>query len=178
MSANDPLAVVRAALDVRDCNPRGPDRQYTALCPAHEDRSASLSVGGGADGRALVYCHRGCTTGEIVAALGLSVSDLFTVEHRNGRPVRGVAKPIPMLDLVLSSLKQLGIDYRASLSPTALWVAEACPVCQDPTRWPLWITEQVNDGDDDHHRPNRRVALSCAGGCRQVDVLNALAVIG
>jgi hypothetical protein len=168
MIATDPLVTVRDALDARDCNPSGPLHQFTALCPAHEDRSASLSVGTGADERALVYCHRGCTTGEIVAALGLRMRDLFPPEHRHARPIRGAAKPVPMADLVLASLKRLSIDYRPTLSCEAMWVAECCPVCQDPNRWPLWITE-----DD-----RRRVTLSCAGGCDQVTVFNALAVIG
>ena len=45
-------------------------------CPAHDDKNASLSVEKG-DGKILVNCHAGCETEEIVAALGLSMSDLF-----------------------------------------------------------------------------------------------------
>jgi len=38
------------------------DRErYTARCPAHDDRVASLSVAKGSDGRALVKCFAGCT---------------------------------------------------------------------------------------------------------------------
>ena len=59
---------------------------YLALCPAHEDREPSLSVGEGDDGRALIKCFAGCTPQNITDALGLQMSDLF--EHRNGAPAR------------------------------------------------------------------------------------------
>jgi hypothetical protein len=58
---------------------------YQALCPAHEDREPSLSVGEGDDGRALIKCFAGCEPQHITDALGLQMSDLF--EHRNGNPV-------------------------------------------------------------------------------------------
>lgn len=38
-------------------------------CVAHEDRSPSLSWRLADDGRALLYCHSGCSFGEIVAAV-------------------------------------------------------------------------------------------------------------
>ena len=50
---------------------------WMARCPAHEDGLASLAVSEGADGRILLYCHAGCTTGGILGALGLSLVDLF-----------------------------------------------------------------------------------------------------
>jgi hypothetical protein len=49
-----------------------------AQCPAHDDNRASLSVGPRRDGKGVVItCHAGCDIADIVAALGLSVSDLF-----------------------------------------------------------------------------------------------------
>ncbi|HUY32962.1 MAG TPA: DUF3987 domain-containing protein [Pirellulales bacterium] len=62
---------------------------WSARCPAHEDRHASLSVAEGDDGRALVYCHAGCTVDEICAAVGLRVADLMPPvdpPKRNGKP--------------------------------------------------------------------------------------------
>ena len=55
---------------------------WKALCPAHEDREPSLSVTEGDDGRVLVKCFAGCDTENVVAALGLEMSDLF--EKSNG----------------------------------------------------------------------------------------------
>lgn len=50
---------------------------YIARCPAHRDRSPSLSIASGDDGRLLVHCHAGCSIYDVVSALGLTVSDLF-----------------------------------------------------------------------------------------------------
>lgn len=50
---------------------------WTARCPAHEDKHNSLSMSEGNDGRVLIKCHAGCETTEIVTALGLSMHDLF-----------------------------------------------------------------------------------------------------
>jgi hypothetical protein len=35
---------------------------WSARCPAHDDRHASLSVSPGDDGRLLLLCHAGCDT--------------------------------------------------------------------------------------------------------------------
>ena len=56
--------------------------QASAICPAHEDNAPSLSVSTGRDGKILLNCHAGCTSREIVEALGLTLEDLFTTEKR------------------------------------------------------------------------------------------------
>ncbi len=53
---------------------------YTAVCPAHEDRSPSLSIRTTAEGRVLLKCHAGCESGEVLASLGLSWKDLHLQE--------------------------------------------------------------------------------------------------
>ena len=50
---------------------------YTAQCPAHLDRSPSLSIAEGDDGRILLHCFSGCTVNQICDALGLKVEQLF-----------------------------------------------------------------------------------------------------
>ena len=50
---------------------------WTACCPAHDDKNPSLSVSLGDAGRILLYCHAGCTTEAVVAALGLPMRDLM-----------------------------------------------------------------------------------------------------
>ena len=50
---------------------------WIANCPAHEDRSPSLSITEGDDGRLLLHCHAGCKVHDILAAVGLTVGDLF-----------------------------------------------------------------------------------------------------
>lgn len=52
-------------------------RQWSARCPAHNDRSPSLSITEGRDGRVLLFCHAGCDIDEIAEALGIEIRDLF-----------------------------------------------------------------------------------------------------
>jgi primase 1 len=66
---------------------KGGNGQYSARCPAHDDKRASLSVSTGEDGRILLHCHAGCTVPEILDAVGLKESDLFQKEAR-GTPCR------------------------------------------------------------------------------------------
>ena len=51
--------------------------QWSARCPAHGDKSPSLSIRETPDGAVLLHCFGGCETAEIVASLGLELSDLF-----------------------------------------------------------------------------------------------------
>jgi len=51
--------------------------QWSARCPAHPDKSPSLSIRETPDGAVLLHCFGGCETAEIVASLGLELSDLF-----------------------------------------------------------------------------------------------------
>lgn len=63
------------------------DRQWTACCPSHDDRTPSLSIKEGDDGRVLVHCWSGCATLDIVAAVGLELRDLFeATSHQPRRP--------------------------------------------------------------------------------------------
>src|SRR5262252_10807646 len=68
-------------------SPRKCGTGYEARCPAHEDHQASLSIGTGLDGRVLLNCHAGCPVDRVVAALGLSMADLFE-RSAAGNPVR------------------------------------------------------------------------------------------
>jgi putative DNA primase/helicase len=61
-----------------------------ALCPAHDDREPSLSLKEGDDGRVLIKCHAGCTTENIVEAIGLEMHDLFD-EKEGGASARCLA---------------------------------------------------------------------------------------
>jgi len=66
---------------------------WIALCPAHDDRSPSLSVREGDGGRVLLHCHAGCTAEQVCAALGLTVRDLMPLRE-NGRHAAPVRPPI------------------------------------------------------------------------------------
>src|SRR3954447_1105522 len=66
---------------------------WSARCPAHDDHKPSLSVRQ-IEGQVLLYCHAGCSTVDVVAALGLAMRDLFdhakgvTYRYPGGRIVR------------------------------------------------------------------------------------------
>jgi len=64
---------------------------WSGHCPAHDDGRSSLSVSEGKDGRVLLKCHAGCSTEDVVQALGLHMKDLFPVERNASRPKRGIA---------------------------------------------------------------------------------------
>ena len=51
--------------------------QWLVCCPAHEDSTPSLSVKQGRD-KILLHCKAGCTWREILDAMGLDASDLFS----------------------------------------------------------------------------------------------------
>lgn len=55
----------------------GTKNRFKALCPAHGDRTPSLSITEGDDGRVLLHCFGGCTIDLILTAMGLSTADLF-----------------------------------------------------------------------------------------------------
>jgi putative DNA primase/helicase len=61
----------------RDVKDTGHGRAQ-AQCPAHDDRHSSLSIGPRKDGKGVVvHCHAGCSTQDVVSAVGLSMRDLF-----------------------------------------------------------------------------------------------------
>jgi len=61
----------------RDIKDSGAGRAQ-AQCPAHDDTHPSLSVGPRRDALGVVvHCHAGCPPAEVLAALGLSLRDLF-----------------------------------------------------------------------------------------------------
>ncbi len=69
-----------------------PGGGFTARCPAHEDKRQSLSIDPGDDGKAILRCFAGCPNEQIVAAIGLKMSDLFPAkpkEEKQQRRVKG-----------------------------------------------------------------------------------------
>ena len=76
----------------------GPNRGI-ALCPAHPDRSPSLSFREIDDGRVLIKCFGGCGAIDVLDALGLTWSALFPEGgHRDAPPSQST---IPARDLLV-----------------------------------------------------------------------------
>lgn len=59
---------------------------WSARCPAHQDRQASLSVTIGNDGRILAHCFAGCAIVDVLGAVGLTLADLFPARIRDDSP--------------------------------------------------------------------------------------------
>ena len=62
-----------------------------ALCPAHDDKRASLDLDDGRNGGVVLICRAGCSTEAVVQKLGLRMSDLMPERPRKRRP-HSVAK--------------------------------------------------------------------------------------
>ena len=58
--------------------------RVSARCPAHEDTRNSLSIGEDEDGTVLLHCFVGCTTEQVVAAIDLTLADLFPTNCTHG----------------------------------------------------------------------------------------------
>lgn len=53
------------------------DGRWMAKCPAHPDRTPSLSIRLAEDGRILAHDFAGCSVEDVLAAIDLEFSDLF-----------------------------------------------------------------------------------------------------
>ncbi|MDB4633012.1 hypothetical protein OAG01_01065 [bacterium] len=109
----------------------GPGK-WKACCPAHEDRTPSLSVSVGEDGRVLLNCFAGCPVENVLAGMGLQWSDLHasppSPEPARSRPVPEKRKspPAPATQGaagVFPSLDEARNAYRRQLGePSASWI--------------------------------------------------------
>lgn len=79
------IEIILNALAARNLKRTG-EHAWMARCPSHDDAKASLSVGRGEDGRALLKCQAGCEITAIVADLRLQMADLFPKKPRGDRP--------------------------------------------------------------------------------------------
>ena len=51
--------------------------RYLARCPAHPDKTPSLSIREESDGTILCHCFAGCEVSDILSAVGLEMGELF-----------------------------------------------------------------------------------------------------
>lgn len=70
------MSVENLLNNLRKVRKMGADR-WQACCPAHDDKSPSVSIRELSDGAVLVHCFAGCSVHEIVAAAGLDIAELF-----------------------------------------------------------------------------------------------------
>ena len=93
LAASPAVTRVLEALGDRVTGSQRSDGTRSARCPSHDDRRASLSIGEGANGRALLHCFAGCETEGVLRAVGLSPADLMPPREEprvnQGTDVRG-----------------------------------------------------------------------------------------
>jgi hypothetical protein len=61
---------------------------WLACCPAHDDRSPSLSIKEESDGHILLHCFAGCSAVDVVGAVGVDIGDLFPEQVHHKAPVK------------------------------------------------------------------------------------------
>ena len=144
---------------------------WTALCPAHEDSSPSLSISEADDGKVLIHCLAGCAVKGVVAGLGLEMRDLFPTNGKGGPSRAGGGQELTVAELAADKnlpeefLRSVGVAQEGpavrvfyfladgSLAPrhrirTALkakdgsrWTGRSGPV----TPYGLWRLEQTRE---------------------------------
>jgi hypothetical protein len=101
----------------------GPET-WIARCPAHKDRSPSMTVRECGDGRVLLHCFAGCETGDVLAAVGLEFDALFPPKPL-GERMAPTRRPFPAADVLEAlmhdalTLQQLAIAIQESGQATA-----------------------------------------------------------
>lgn len=79
---------------------------WLACCPAHPDKTPSLTVRALNDGRILVHCFSGCGAADVVAALGLEMTDLFPERLGEFKPV---PQPFSAMDVLRALRRESGV---------------------------------------------------------------------
>lgn len=75
---NDKLERLLSGLQkVERLSPGNHQARYRACCPAHDDKNPSLSITLANSDAILIKCWSGCSTEEVVGALGMEMTDLF-----------------------------------------------------------------------------------------------------
>ncbi|MEK6210787.1 MAG: DNA primase [Pseudomonadota bacterium] len=77
----------------------GQDRGV-ARCSAHADKRASLSWRELDDGRVLLHCFAGCSTEEVLSAIGLTFDALYPERPTDDNPRKHIQKPWRASDVV------------------------------------------------------------------------------
>lgn len=105
---------------------RRSNKGWAAKCPAHADRTASLSIAEGDDGRILVHCFAGCAAADVVAAAGMELADLFSERIRDTSPEDRAAARRAVTERekadALAALLRASYVVQSAAAVVALWL--------------------------------------------------------
>lgn len=90
--------------------------QWVACCPAHDDKSPSLSIGEGDGGRILLKCWSGCSALEIINAVGMSWDDLFPDDRKHSKSLFSHMTTKPVLDDYIVELFESDVKAKKAIS--------------------------------------------------------------
>lgn len=76
--------------------------RWSACCPAHEDRSPSLSIMQNETGKVFVHCFAGCDGRAIMGAIGMTLVDLYPdrIHPPKGIGSKPVFSPYEILPMI------------------------------------------------------------------------------
>lgn len=77
-----------------------------ACCPAHDDRTPSLSIKDVGDGKLLLNCLAGCATEDILGALGMEWADIMP----QNQPKEHFVKPIKQRIYATDALRAIRVE--------------------------------------------------------------------
>ena len=76
------------------------ENEYQCLCPAHNDKTASLSIKNLPDERILIHCFAGCAANDILEAVGLTFDDIVPKRLGDFKPVSKPFNPYAVLKAI------------------------------------------------------------------------------
>ena len=108
---SDPVELVLSRLVGVRARRRG---TWVAHCPAHKDRSPSLSVAVGQSGAVLLKCFAGCDIHQITQAIDLGASDLFPAQP-DGKSCNGARAadrpPYSVRDMLVALSREMHLVW-------------------------------------------------------------------
>ncbi len=169
-----PLERILQALRERGTEPKLSGSDWMCCCPAHEDRTPSLSIREETPGgRIFVKCFAGCQDTDVLECLGMGVKDLFP-EGERAVPSLSVRSGLKVEDLAVA--KKLPVDFLKSLGVDTTWLRKTqgdrgktvIQALADPATWEsmdfksqwreVLIPYRRADGSD--ARPRRRMKVA------------------
>ncbi len=85
--------------------------RWLARCPAHEDKSPSLSIRECDDGRILLHDFAGCDVHSVLSAVNLTFDDLFPEKPIGNHLLKGERRPFYAGDVLKIISFEAGIAY-------------------------------------------------------------------
>jgi CHC2 zinc finger len=148
-------------------------KEWSACCPAHDDKRASLSIAE-RDQKILLHCFAGCTPEAVCAALGIQLSDLFVDSNSRANGSARVVASYNYTDedgkLLFQVVRYQPKDFKVRRPSGTGWEWNLDGVEKVLYNLPTLKTAQavlICEGEKDCDTARERfgaVATTCAGG--------------